>query len=269
MEKKYITYEQAAEIAMTGLWDTENLTEEDAVYYDCPDRNLKAVPSIIGQIIEQEMHGVPSLEVCPLFTYDEAVRWLRESAGIHIQMNSVERKRWSYDLCDLNEWQDEDGAYHSIVPERDGYPVFNSFDEAVSDAIDKAVAIFAPVDTDDNEPQIPLMSEEGYNKFCADSESMEVYDGRGKYDLYECESCASHVFTTYADKGVTPFVIRCRKCGGTMKHTRTFNAIPAGEDVVKWVRPTYAQYCELSKQTFGICEHINNGGLVLETNLIK
>lgn len=66
--------------------------------------------------------------------------------------------------------------------------------------------------------------------------------------------------TTYADKGVTPFIIRC-SCGGLMQHTRSFKNVPDYIRVFRWKRPTLEQTMKLSK---GMMEHVLNGGLVLD-----
>lgn len=136
----------------------------------------------------------------------------------------------------------------------------------MSDAIDKAVEIYTPTEEELNvdDSQYPTMTEEEYNKFCAESDDMEVYDGRGKYDVYECEDCGHHLVTTYAVKGVTPFIITCPKCKKAMMHTHTLKSAPANEKVIKWIRPTYEQYCKLS---YGYRDHIGNGGLIMETDI--
>ncbi|EFS33754.2 hypothetical protein BSGG_4454 [Bacteroides sp. D2] len=90
-----------------------------------------------------------------------------------------------------------------------------------------------------------------------------IYDGRGTFDLYQCEKCSREKITTYADKGVTPFIIRC-DCGGNMQHTKTFKSVPDYIRVFKWKRPTLEQTIKLSD---GQIEHILNGGLVLDTDI--
>lgn len=129
------------------------------------------------------------------------------------------------------------------------------------------------------------MTKEDYEIMCADIEGAKMYDGRGTYDLYECElkndpkrypgipqsvidsmpkGCGHQIITTYADKGVTPFTIKCPKCGARMTHTKTFVAVPNSVPVLKWVRPTFEQYKNMSRE---MKEHIENGGLVLENTL--
>lgn len=160
--------------------------------------------------------------------------------------------------------ENEDGTPYNFVPERETTPIFNTYEEAVSDAIDKAVEIYTPTEEELNmdDSQFPTMSEEEYNKLRDEIENSDMYDGRGKYDVYECEGCDHHLITTYAVKGVTPFVVTCPKCGKGMLHVRTLKAASAGENVIKWIRPTYEQYCKLS---YGYRDHIGNGGLILET----
>lgn len=110
-----------------------------------------------------------------------------------------------------------------------------------------------------------ILSKKQYEKLCADSESLDVYDGRGTYDVYECKACGHHIVTTYAVKGVTPFTMRCPKCGKTMMHTQTLKEAPAGEKVIKWVRPSYRRYRKLPDF---LREHIEQGGLILESETI-
>ncbi len=143
-----------------------------------------------------------------------------------------------------------------------GFDSFSIYNDAVSDAIDKILTIFEPAEYE--EPAIPVLTEEEYTKMCAESDNLNVYDGRGNYDQYECEDCRHHVFTTYAEKGVTPFIIKCPECGGAMKHNATYGSISSEIKVLKWLRPTYKQYLNLSPYTR---QHIEDGGLILETML--
>lgn len=64
--------------------------------------------------------------------------------------------------------------------------------------------------------------EKEYCKLTKEIESMRIYDSRNTVDRYVCEKCGALLHTTYKDKGVTPFVITCPKCGGMMSHTQTF-----------------------------------------------
>lgn len=114
------------------------------------------------------------------------------------------------------------------------------------------------------------VSFEEYKGFCESIEDRSIYDGRGKgVDVYECNKCGEKKFTKYADKGVTPFCMPC-ECGGTMTHNETMYEVEChlryGFKIIeKWVRPTYDQFVKLS---LGQQEHVMNGGLLLEGELV-
>lgn len=103
-----------------------------------------------------------------------------------------------------------------------------------------------------------------YNSMVASIEDAKIYDGRGEYNLYECNKCNNYKVTLCKDKGVTPFFIRC-KCGGDMMHTKSSKqAPPSYVKVYNWVRPNLEQTMSLSE---GMRNHILNGGLILEDEL--
>ena len=109
-----------------------------------------------------------------------------------------------------------------------------------------------------------------YKGFCESVEDRPMYDGRGKgVDVYECNKCGKNMVTKYAHKGVTPFCMPC-ECGGTMTHNETMYEVEChlryGFKIIeKWVRPTYEEFVKLS---LGQQEHVMNGGLVLEKELV-
>lgn len=105
-----------------------------------------------------------------------------------------------------------------------------------------------------------------YKALLERAEDMEVYDGRGKgVDVYECDGCGEVMFTRYADKGVTPYCMPC-KCRGTMSHKSTVQVVPCRDaKVCNWVRPIYDDFVKLSP---GMQDHVMNGGLVLEEELV-
>lgn len=83
-------------------------------------------------------------------------------------------------------------------------------------------------------------------------------------NLYECNKCNNYKVTLYKDKGVTPFIMRC-KCGGDMMHTKSSKqAPPSYVKVHNWVRPSLEQTMSLSES---MRNHILNGGLILEDKL--
>lgn len=105
--------------------------------------------------------------------------------------------------------------------------------------------------------------EERYNKLVSEIEEEKMYDGRGTVDRYICDTCGHIMHTTYRDKGVTPFTMRCSKCSGTMYHRRTFrkDTVPSWVVVKNWYRPTLEQTLKEKESTI---QHILNGGLLLE-----
>lgn len=78
---------------------------------------------------------------CVMPTLAQACKWLREKHNIHIQIESVIGKRWTYCLVDINCRQDISGEYISRIPERDGYPVIDTYEQAQSAGIDTALSL--------------------------------------------------------------------------------------------------------------------------------
>lgn len=107
-----------------------------------------------------------------------------------------------------------------------------------------------------------------YNELVASLEDAKMYDGRGEYNGYVCEKCGYITATLYKEKGVTPFIIQCEKCGKAAMHKITSrNAPPAApniSEVKNWVRPTLDQLMKMSQATI---DHVLNGGLVFEEEL--
>ena len=103
-----------------------------------------------------------------------------------------------------------------------------------------------------------------YKKMASSIEKLRIYDGRGTFDIYVCEKCNHKQVTTYGDKGVTPFTMRCPNCGGMMVHTSTVESIEKSTPFKKWVRPTLDQFLKLSP---GCQDHVLNGGLLLEDEI--
>ncbi len=95
-----------------------------------------------------------------------------------------------------------------------------------------------------------------------------IYDGRGRgIDIYVCKECGKERYTRYKEKGVTPYIIICDKCKGTMQHKYTIGELTAQKwkkKVENWVRPTLK---ETKKLTKGEKEHVLKGGLMLEKEI--
>ncbi|MBQ6097974.1 MAG: hypothetical protein IJK99_09535 [Bacteroidales bacterium] len=113
-----------------------------------------------------------------------------------------------------------------------------------------------------------------YKALVANVEEMKVFDGRGKgVDVYVCEKCGRRTLTRYKDKGVTPFVMQCSHCDGYAQHVETVSEDKAlllrladGITIQNWVRPPLKW---LLKQNAGTVQHVLDGGLVLEKEVLE
>lgn len=105
--------------------------------------------------------------------------------------------------------------------------------------------------------------ENRYNQLVNSIEKKEMYDGRGTVDRYTCDTCGHIIYTTYRDKGVTPYTIRCNRCGGTKYHDKTYDkkTVPSYVMITDWYRPSLIDVLKMSD---GMIEHILNGGLILD-----
>lgn len=105
--------------------------------------------------------------------------------------------------------------------------------------------------------------EKRYNELVKEIERKIMYDGRGTVDRYTCDDCQMIIYTTYRDKGTTPFSMRCRRCGGTMFHDKTYDkkTVPGYVIVMDWYRPSLEDVLKMSD---GMIEHVLNGGLILD-----
>ena len=111
-----------------------------------------------------------------------------------------------------------------------------------------------------------------YKKLVTSIEELKIYDGRGKgLDIYLCSVCHKRILTRYKDKGVTPFIMQCPYCDGWAQHVNTTSEREArildtveGAEIINWVRPPL-QWLLKHKEAV---EHVLNGGLVLETEIL-
>ena len=105
--------------------------------------------------------------------------------------------------------------------------------------------------------------EKQYSDLVNRIEEMKMYDGRQTVDRYICDTCGHIIYTTYMDKGVTPYTIRCNRCGGTKYHDITYDkkTVPDYVTVLNWYRPPLEDVLKMSD---GMIKHVLMGGLVLE-----
>lgn len=143
--------------------------------------------------------------------------------------------------------------------------------------LDKALDILIEVEQMVQEPEEDEKTKElrqKYDELVAGIEDARMFDGRGKgIDVYICDNCGARFYTQYVDKGVTPFVTKCRSCEhGSAVHKETISLHQwvrleeQGEKLHSWVRPTFEQFLKLSPATQ---EHILNGGLILREKIAE
>lgn len=268
METKFIPYELSQAIFEAGI---EEANTSKLVYCDCPEWDDKKPLEITRDVAELLKSHSHKANIYPRYTIDEALRLMREALNVHTEIHVKDNRKWSFALVDISPDEDKDGDNEqTTTSEEDDAPVgyfridtedeFDTYDDAALDAVN-AILMLIKAEYEESDK---MLSVEEYAKFCADAENMRVYDGRGVYDLYRCEKCGHSQFTTYADKGVTPFTMRCSHCDGTMMHVSSSTTPPVNTKVLKWVRPTYEQYCNLSAD---MRQHVENGGLILMRNV--
>lgn len=111
-----------------------------------------------------------------------------------------------------------------------------------------------------------------------ESQSSECPSTKGKINIWDCQQCGKSIICIHADTGVTPFMIRCSKCGGEARSRfyRVDQTLKTAE--FEWYRPrTVEEIIELTKAELKEyesdmpldsavncqIEHYNNGGLFM------
>lgn len=95
---------------------------------------------------------------------------------------------------------------------------------------------------------------------------MNISELKGEVDpdrinTYVCDTCKHLTKTIDVDKGVTPFMHDCVKCGDTAKSTFYNNIEPRLKPVQEWYRPTLEECLKLRKNE-PLLEHVFQGGLL-------
>lgn len=81
-------------------------------------------------------------------------------------------------------------------------------------------------------------------------------------NCYVCQdkSCDHITKTIDVDKGTTPFIYNCEKCGGEAISTFYKDIDPEEKPTIEWYRPTLQQ-TQKYRSNPAMLEHILNGGL--------
>jgi PHP family Zn ribbon phosphoesterase len=81
----------------------------------------------------------------------------------------------------------------------------------------------------------------------------------GHLNVYTCKSCAKQLVTTDLDEGTTPFITRCRACGGeAVSGMYRVSSGFTAEPTHGWYRPE-----SLDGLDAGSAQHVRSGGLIL------
>lgn len=90
-------------------------------------------------------------------------------------------------------------------------------------------------------------------------EGNKLMHGPGKKNVYTCRGCGKKVVTVDLVEGVTPFMITCDNCSGTMLSS-LYEVDQSLEPTREWYSPGKEGRAKLSKGTLG---HVEKGGLLL------
>jgi hypothetical protein len=116
-----------------------------------------------------------------------------------------------------------------------------------------------------------LASKSGAEK---STEVTKGFDGQGRKNIYQCQTCLGLICTVDRDKGVTPFMIDCKStpdCKGPMQSS-FYMTHPQVKPTFEWYRPTADELVEIGNAITGpyatqrfaaTVEHVQKGGLVL------
>lgn len=80
---------------------------------------------------------------------------------------------------------------------------------------------------------------------------------KGQINLYTCESCDADIVTVNRDDGVTPYMIRCERCGG-VSVSAFYRVDQATTPTHEYYRPAIVR--GMSREAK---EHVSRGGLLL------
>ncbi len=135
----FVTYEQAVKLKECGFdWDCQTYYTNDYMNDD-PEDLSREVKFNYGFSYNQNI--IAGCFSAP--TMAQAAKWLRDKYNLHVQIESVIGKRWTYTLVDTAPQSDIGGEYYDRIPDRDGYQVFDTYESALSAGIDAALNIIS------------------------------------------------------------------------------------------------------------------------------
>ena len=86
--------------------------------------------------------------------------------------------------------------------------------------------------------------------------------GKGKINVYGCQTCGGKIVTIDLDKGITPFMIGCKatpECDGDM-YSSFYNVDQSLEAEYEWYRPKSVEHYPAEHRKM-MQDHIDKGGL--------
>lgn len=98
-----------------------------------------------------------------------------------------------------------------------------------------------------------------------DAEPSQLFKGKGRVNIYVCDTCHDHTVSRDCDYGVTPFMMECQAtegCKGLAKSC--MYRIPESypyifKEKLQWYRPSYLEYTTLDLLAR---QHVERGGLL-------
>jgi len=90
---------------------------------------------------------------------------------------------------------------------------------------------------------------------------LDDQEKRSKINCYKC-SCRYITKTIDVDKGTTPFMHTCFKCGNMAQSTFYTDIAPEQKPVEEWYFPTLKETLKMRKKQSDELEHVLMGGLI-------
>lgn len=129
----FVTYAQAVRLKECGF-------NEPCRYYYNSNQILFMCAISLGTTNNRYLAEIANgMTTVP--TLAQAAKWLRDKHNLHVQIESVMGKRWAYTLVDTAPQSDMEGEYYDRIPNRDCYPVFDTYESAMSAGINAALEL--------------------------------------------------------------------------------------------------------------------------------
>ena len=133
----YCSYELSKALKAAGF-------DEPCDHYYTPNKALHIVKSnaLAPEITNNRFLDEIDDGCCTAVPLWQAQKWLREKHDIHIQIEAVMQKQWTYTLVDTAPLSDMYGEWHDRIPEdREGYPQISTYECALSAGIASALQL--------------------------------------------------------------------------------------------------------------------------------